>query len=103
MTLASIVRAQVPARVAEGRISRPAKDGHPAPVVGIWVVLHRVGSDRAGALDSVRSDAKGNFRIRFAESGAPDALYFVSARHAGIAYFSSPLRGAVTRGGDADV
>ena len=73
------------------------------PVAGQWVVLHRVGSDRAGPLDSVRSAANGRFRLRYARSGAEDALYFVSARYHGIAYFSPPLRADTVRGGDADV
>lgn len=78
-------------------------ESRPAPVAGQWVILHRVGTDRAGPLDSVRSDAAGRFRFRFRRSGSPDALYFVSSTYRGIAYFSSPLRAAVTRGGDADL
>ncbi|HEY8175974.1 MAG TPA: hypothetical protein VIF32_09795, partial [Gemmatimonadaceae bacterium] len=35
--------------------------------------------------------------------GAEDALYFVSSRYDGIAYFSPPLRADTIRGGDADV
>lgn len=73
------------------------------PVAGQWVVLHRVGSDRAAPLDSVRSGPDGRFRFRYAPSGAEDALYFVSSRHQGIAYFSPPLRTIVVRGGDADI
>ena len=92
-------------RVAEGRVTRPGPgpEGRPVPVVGQWVVLHRVGSDRAGPLDSVRSDPNGHFRMRYAPAGADDALYFVSSRYRNIAYFSPPLRAAVVRGGDADI
>lgn len=90
------------ARLAAGRVLRPGPQ-RPVPVPGQWVVLHRVGSDRAAPLDSARSGPDGRFRIPYATSGAPDALYFVSSRYDGIAYFSPPLRGDTVRGGDADV
>jgi hypothetical protein len=67
------------------------------------VVLHRVGSDRAAPLDSVRSRPDGRFRFRYVATGAADALYFISARYEDITYFSPPLRTDVVRGGDADV
>jgi hypothetical protein len=89
--------------IAEGRVSRPAEGGRPTPVRGQWVVLHRVGSDRAAPLDSVRSRADGSFRFRYRPFGARDALYFVSATYNGIAYFSPPLRSDSVSGGDADV
>jgi hypothetical protein len=89
--------------VAEGRVSRPTEGGAPAPIRGQWVVLHRVGSDRAAPLDSVQSGADGTFRFRYRPSGASDALYFVSATYRGIAYFSPPLRSATVSGGDADI
>ena len=82
---------------------RGVDDAAPLPVAGQWVVLHRVGSDTAGPLDSVRTAANGRFRFRYAATGAPDALYFVSARYGGIAYFSPPLRSATVRGDDADI
>ena len=87
----------------EGRILRPDSSGEPRPLAGQWVVLHRVGSDRAGPLDSVRSGATGAFRFRYRTSGSPEALYFVSSMYRGIAYFSPPLRSAVVRGGDGDI
>jgi hypothetical protein len=100
-----VASAQPANRVVEGRVQRPGASATkaPVPVAGLQVVLHRVGSDRAGPLDSVRSDASGRFRFRYALSGQPEALYFVSATYRGIAYFSSPLRQAVVRGGDADL
>jgi hypothetical protein len=91
------------ARLAEGRVLRPVNGGEPTPVAGQWVVLHRVGADSAGPLDSVRTGAGGRFRFRFQTSGSPDALYFVSATYGGIAYFSPPLRSASVSGGDADI
>jgi hypothetical protein len=95
--------AQARLRMAEGRVMRPADAGDPRPVAGQWVVLHRVGSDQAGPLDSVRSGANGAFRFRYEATGSPDALYFVSSMYGGIAYFSPPLRTAAVRGGDADI
>jgi hypothetical protein len=90
-------------RVAEGRVTRAIEGSPPQPVVRQWVVLHRVGNDRSAPLDSMRTDRAGRYRIRYVPSGDPDALYFVSVRHAGIAYFSPPLRASTVRGGDADV
>jgi hypothetical protein len=54
-------------------------------------VLHRVGTDRSGPLDSTRTARDGGFVIRYTPSGQGDAIYFVSATHDGIAYFSPPL------------
>ena len=73
-----------------GRVLRPAADSMRG-VHGTWVVLHRVGSDSAGPLDSARTARDGSFTIRFARSGPGDAIYFVSATHDGIAYFSPPI------------
>jgi len=73
------------------------------PVSGQWVVLHRVGFDKAAPMDSARSDRTGRFRIHYSPFGASDAIYFVSSRYNGIAYFSPPLRADSVRGGDADV
>ena len=85
-----------------GRVTRPSVDGV-APVQGAWVVLHRVGSDTAAPLDSVRSAANGRFRFRYRASGDANALYFVSASYAGIAYFGPPLRARDVTGDDAEI
>jgi hypothetical protein len=90
-------------RTAEGRVSRAVEKGAPQPVAGQWVVMHRVGSDRGAPLDSVRTDRNGRYRLAYTFSGDPDALYFVSARYDGIAYFSPPLRLPRVAGGDADI
>ena len=75
----------------------------PRPIGDVRVVLHRVGPDRAGPLDSMLTDPKGRYHFRYTASGSPDAIYFVSASYHGIAYFSFPLREAVTRGDDAQI
>jgi len=53
-------------------------------------VLHRVAMSGGAAVDSVRSDARGRFRLAVSR---PDtsAIYLVSTWHGGVAYFSAPL------------
>lgn len=73
------------------------------PVSGAWVVLHRVGPDRAGPLDSIQSDARGRYSFRYERTGSEEAIYFVSASHDGIAYFTPPLTAADVRGDDGEI
>ncbi|HEX6629322.1 MAG TPA: hypothetical protein VF105_15335 [Gemmatimonadaceae bacterium] len=73
------------------------------PVSGAWVVLHRVGPDRAGPLDSVQSDARGRYSFNYARTGSVDAIYFVSASHDGIAYFTPPLAEGKVSGDDGEI
>ena len=102
-SLASALGAQPSvARIAEGRVMRPGET-EPVPVARQWVVLHRVGTDSAAPMDSLQSDAAGRYRFRYTRFGDPQALYFVSARYDGIAYFSPPLRADTVRGEDADI
>ncbi len=91
----------VPQRVS-GRIVRPGGD-RVDPVSGAWVVLHRVGPDRAGPLDSVRSDSRGRYSFTYARTGSEDAVYFVSASHDGIAYFTLPLAEGRVSGDDGEI
>jgi len=77
-------------RFARGRVSMPAGDTLRG-VAGVWVVLHRVGSDTAGPVDSVRSGRSGAYRIPYRQLGDERTIYFVSAQYAGIAYFSPPI------------
>jgi hypothetical protein len=72
-----------------------------APVANQWVILHRVGHDRAGPLDSVRTTAAGAFSFQYRVTGDSDAVYFVSTSYGGVAYYTPPLRGPVVRGDDA--
>ena len=81
---------------------RPVVTGE-APVPGVVVTIHRVGADSAGPIDSVSTDARGAYRLAYRRFGSAEAIYFVSAVYRGIAYFSSPLRAAVTRGDDAEI
>lgn len=77
-------------RMINGRVVRPAGEGL-AGVSGAWAVLHRVGTDTAGPLDSVRTRANGAYRFRYRPSGDTAAVYFVSTNHGGVAYFTPPL------------
>ena len=73
------------------------------PVGHQWVILHRVGPDRAGPLDSTRSDASGRYHLRFRTSGDSSALYFVSTSYDGVAYFTAPLLTPVVTGDGATI
>jgi hypothetical protein len=60
------------------------------PLAGAWVVLHEVTMGGGGPVDSVRTDARGGFRVA---RPRPDttALYMVSAAYRDITYFSTAL------------
>lgn len=73
------------------------------PVPGEWVVLHRVGADRAAPLDSIRTDAAGRYAFRYQTSGDRRAVYFASCSRGGVAYFSSPFTGPAVTGEDARI
>jgi hypothetical protein len=88
------------ARRVDGQVARGTPEKL-VPLANQWVILHRVGSDRAGPLDSTRTAANGNFSIRYRTSGDTSAVYFVSTTYGGVAYFTSPLRAPVVRGDDA--
>lgn len=74
--------------LAGGRVLR-ARTTDSVPVPGARVVLHRVGREAQGPVDSVVADARGRFSIRFLADTT--AIYLFSARHDGIAYFASPV------------
>src|SRR6185312_7444254 len=89
-------------RVVSGRIVRPGTNGM-LPVSGIWVTLHRVGSDTAGPVDSLRAGPGGRYEFHYHRTGSADAVYFVSASYEGIAYFSLPLQKVRVSGTDGEV
>ena len=74
-----------------GRVELPVTAQSLRPAVGAWVTLHRVGRDSAGPLDSLRTGAQGRYTFRYRRAADDSAVYFVSARWAGITYFSPPL------------
>jgi len=73
------------------------------PVPNIWVTLHRVGSDRAAPLDSVRADREGRYAFDYRRTGDESAIYFASARYGGIAYFTLPLHHEIVKGEEAEI
>jgi hypothetical protein len=86
----------------EGQVVKPgARDMIPVP--RIMVTLHRVGSDRAAPLDSMRADAQGKFIFAYQRTGDSSAVYFVSAIYGGIAYFTPPLKDSIVKGEDAEI
>ena len=68
--------------------------GSSTPTRGRWpavrVVLHRVGRQTQGPVDSTTSARDGRFRFRFTSDTS--SLYLLSARYAGVEYFSPPLQ-----------
>ena len=74
--------------VAGGRVMKVAA-GDSTPVSGARVVLHRIGREIQGPLDSAATDRQGRFRFRFAADTS--SIYLVSARWGGIEYFSTPV------------
>jgi hypothetical protein len=89
-------------RSVDGRVVIPKPSGL-RPVPSAWVVLHRVGHDAAGAIDSTRSDQRGRFAFHFTPRAGDDASFYLSASYGGIAYFSAPLEGAHVTGDAAEI
>jgi len=73
---------------AAGRVVIP-RDADTVALPGVRVLLHRVGRDVQGPIDSTTSDGAGRFRFRFLPDTA--SLYLLSGRYGGIEYFSPPV------------
>jgi hypothetical protein len=71
-----------------GRALRGGRDTVPLP--NAWVVLHRVTRDSGGPIDSVRSDARGRYRLPLRNADST-GLYVVSVWYDSLASFSLPL------------
>jgi hypothetical protein len=84
----------------EGEVVVPVGTGEAdvRPAGGVWVTLHRVGSGGGRALDSARTDAAGRFGLAYERAPQDSAVFFLSAVHAGITYFSAPLPDGPARG-----
>ena len=91
------------ARSIEGDVLLARGGGRTEAVVGAWVILHRVGADGAGPLDSMRTRPDGSYRFRYRPTGDTTAIYFVSTLRGGVAYFTAPSREASVSGGAADL
>jgi hypothetical protein len=76
-------------RVLAGGVVVRARATDSIPVPNALVVLHRVGREEQGPVDSLVTDARGRFTFRFLADTT--AIYLFSARHDGITYFASPV------------
>ena len=76
-------------RVA-GQVLRVSGPGD-RPVPRQWVILHGIGASGGRAIDSARTSATGDFRIRYRRFADSTTQYFVSTVHHGIAYVSGVL------------
>lgn len=85
---AAPLAAQAPQVVAAGRVVRVAASDSSA-VARATVVLHRIGRDRQGPLDSTTTDGRGRFRLAFPADTT--AIFLLTTRHHGIEYFSEPV------------
>ena len=85
-----------------GRVELPAGNTT-TPVPGVYVTLHRVGNDSSGPVDSVRTDAGGNYLIRYRRPLGDEAVYFAAAVYRGIAYFSTPIQSARVSGEEGEI
>jgi hypothetical protein len=101
-TAAAAERADEGPRVAAGRIVRPTRDDV-VPVPGVWVTLHRVGSDTAGPMDSTRTGPDGRYVFHYRHTGRADAVYFASVSYDGVTYFSLPFGRPRVVGDSAEV
>ncbi|MDB4880546.1 MAG: hypothetical protein JWL60_1992 [Gemmatimonadetes bacterium] len=90
------------AAMVRGRVVIPVGDTV-TPVGGVFVTLHRVGPDAAGALDSVRSGPDGRYTLSYTRHGSDEAVYFTAVVFRDIAYFSPPLATPRTREDDGVV
>ena len=89
-------------RRVNGKVQLGRRSG-PVPVAGAWVVVHRIGHDRSGPLDSVRTSRSGAYSIRYRASGDESAMYIAIVSYAGIAYITTPLRLPRVTGDDAQI
>lgn len=79
--------AQQPTRAA-GRVVRSV-GADSVGVAGVRVLLHRIAQDAQGAVDTTTTAADGGFAVRFPADTT--AIFLLSARYAGLEYFSFPL------------
>jgi hypothetical protein len=91
LTLLLATAASLPAQnfvTTAGRVLRP-HGSDTIGVAGARVVLHRVGRQVQGPVDSTIAGPHGEFRFRYRADTA--AVYLLSSGFAGIEYFSTPL------------
>lgn len=94
LAFAALCAAWAPSAAAQSRAAGRIVLLAGADTVGaarVPVVLHRVGTAGQGPLDTVLTDRSGRFGFRFAPDTA--SVFLLSARYAGIEYFSRPVSG----------
>jgi hypothetical protein len=89
-------------RRVEGRVARGTREAQ-QPLANQVVVLHRVGRDKSGPLDSTKTSARGLFAFRYRPSGDSSAIYFATTSYGGIVYPTAPFRGSVVSLEDATI
>ncbi len=95
--------AQPVRRTIAGQVITPGTDAGPVPARGVWVTLHRVAPGDAGPVDSARTGASGRYSITYGRAPADSAVFFLSAAHAGITYFSAPIADGDVSGEEAEL
>src|SRR4051812_6675215 len=108
VAVACVLAAREPARAQQevqaasvhGRVATP-HDSTERPIAGVMVTVHRVGADSSGPIDSARTDARGQFDLKYRRIRDDQAVYFAAAVFRGIAYFTAPLKAPDVRGDDA--
>ena len=88
---AQVVDSTAAMRRVDGGIFRGLRSGQQA-LVGQWVVLHRLGPERSGPIDSIRTGPKGVYSFRYRATGDSSAIYFVTTSYGGIVYPTAPFR-----------
>jgi hypothetical protein len=91
-----------PMASVSGKVETPNAEKE-IPIPGIYVTLHRVASDSSGPVDSVRTDARGNYLIRYRRPPGDEGVYFAAAVYHGIAYFSAPIQSARSTGEEGEI
>lgn len=102
LLLAALQGGDTTLRHVDGRITRGTRTGQ-QPLANQMVVLHRVGHDHSGPLDSMRTSPQGKFSFRYRASGDSAAIYFATTAFGGIVYPTAPLRGPNVSGDDASI
>lgn len=95
LRLALILAAPIAAKAQPIRVTGIVERPGSIPAGNARIVLHRIGVTSQGPIDTVLSDGLGRFSFDFQADGA--ATYLISARHAGIEYFSAPLAAKTTQ------
>ena len=102
LLLAALQGGDTTARHVSGHVARGTRAAQIA-IPNQLVVLHRVGRDRSGPLDSMRTSARGEYSFRYRPTGDSSAIYFATTQYGGIVYPTAPFRGWDVSGEDASI